>query len=70
MLWEQAADYAWYAEIYGWTPEQVEALPDFYRQRVRILHDMVIEIDQNRARASAPAADTSGGKVMRVRYDQ
>lgn len=33
-MWDEAFEYIWWAERFGWTPDQVNALPD--RLYVRI----------------------------------
>jgi len=41
-LWEVTAQFFWWAERFGWTPDQVEALPLFVRERmagVAAMHD-------------------------------
>ena len=48
--------YGWYAEAYGWTPEQVEALPHWYADDVRVFRQMVQEVTQEKAEADRKAA--------------
>lgn len=43
--------YGWYAEVYQWTPEQVDRLPHWYAGRIRELHEMVIEVENEKAEA-------------------
>lgn len=66
------AYYGWYAETYGWTPEQVDGLPDLYAARVRAYHDMVIDVAERKQSgagdARVPSGTPDGPGVMRVRY--
>lgn len=41
--WDEFEEYGWFAEIYGWTPAQVDDLPWWLRVRYRHYHNLVVE---------------------------
>ena len=56
--------YAFYAVKHNWTPEQVEGLPDFYRNRMPDYHEMLDEIhneERNRNDRVARAHNNGSG---------
>ncbi|HEX5997271.1 MAG TPA: hypothetical protein VFY84_19195 [Jiangellales bacterium] len=51
LLWEDVAYYGWYAEVYQWTPDQVDALPGWYADRVRSFHDLAVTVAEEKSSA-------------------
>jgi hypothetical protein len=63
-LFEEAADYAWFAERWGWPPSVVDEQPAWILERLPTIATAFDEAKatmQERAAAQAAAAQPSGG---------
>jgi len=49
---EAAASYFWYADRFGWTPDQVDELPAWLRDRLPTVGAVYDEIKAERERAA------------------
>jgi hypothetical protein len=54
-MWERVLHYGWFAEVYHWTPDQVERLPHWYAERIQAFHAMVEDVRQEEAEAAQKA---------------
>lgn len=51
-LMDQAIDYFWWADRFGWTPDQVDAMPYLKRERIRTVAEVVDEVQRDKDRAA------------------
>lgn len=50
-LLDRAVDYYWWADRFGWTPDQVDAQPYLRRERIRTVAEVVDEVRRDKDRS-------------------
>lgn len=50
---EETAHYHWFAERYGWTPDQVDGLPAKHKDRFPVVAAVFDEVAEERAKQNA-----------------
>lgn len=61
-MWEEAAEYDWYARSYQWTPGDVDDCPRWLLDRLPAIGAMRAEIEDRRQRTAAAAERAKRGR--------